>query len=78
MFPRARLGLYKTELVYPRGPWTRLEDIELATLEYVWCFNNHRLLKPIGLVPPAEFEQTYYRELNPQSNIEELKPISLR
>ncbi len=72
------MGLYKTELVYPRGPWTRLEDIELATLEYVWWFNNHRLLKPIGLVPPAEFERAYYRELNPQSNIEELKPISLR
>ncbi|HIF22424.1 MAG TPA: hypothetical protein EYQ27_11065, partial [Gemmatimonadetes bacterium] len=25
------IGLYKTELVYPRGPWQSLEDVELAT-----------------------------------------------
>ena len=52
-WPRTIIGLYKTELVYHHGPWSRLEDIELATLEWVWWFNNHRLLKPIGLVPPA-------------------------
>jgi transposase InsO family protein len=53
------IGLYKTELVHPRRPWTSLEDLELATLEYVWWFNNHRLLEPIGDVPPAEKEQQY-------------------
>lgn len=31
-----------------------------ATLEWVaWC-NGHRLLEPLGYVPPAEFEQVYY------------------
>jgi putative transposase len=25
-------------------------------------FNNRRLLGPIGNQPPAEFEQTYYRQ----------------
>ena len=30
------IGLYKTELIRPRGPWRNLEDIELATLEWVW------------------------------------------
>ena len=40
---------------YRHGPWLeRLDDIELATLEWVWWFNNHRLLEPIGLVRPAE------------------------
>ena len=72
------IGLYKTELVYHHGPWSRLEDIELATLEWVWWFNNHRLLKPIGLVPPAEFEEVYYRELHTPAKLETLKSIGLR
>lgn len=50
------IGLYKTELVYPRGPWQSLEDVELATLEWVWWFNNHRLFGPHGHIPPAEYE----------------------
>lgn len=32
----------------------RLEDqgaVELATLEWVSCFYNHRLLEPIGYIP---------------------------
>ena len=72
------IGLYKTELVYRHGPWSRLEDIELATLEYVWWFNNHRLLKPIGLIPPAEFEESYYRGLNTPAMLETLNTNSLR
>ena len=53
------IGLYKTELVYPRGPWQGLEDVELATLEWVWWFNNHRLFGPHGHIPPAEYEELY-------------------
>ena len=48
------IGLYKTELIYPRGPWSRIEDVELATLEWVWWFNNHRLFGPLGHIPPRE------------------------
>jgi transposase InsO family protein len=29
-------GLYKTELIRQRGPWKTVEQVELATLEYVW------------------------------------------
>ena len=72
------IGLYKTELVYRHGPWSRLDDIELATLEWVWWFNNHRLLKPIGLVPPAEYEEAYYREPNTPANLETLNTNGLR
>jgi len=57
------IGLYKTELIRRRGPWRHLEDVEFATLNWVWWFNNHRLLGPIGLIPPAEFEEQYYRSL---------------
>ena len=61
------IGLYKTELIYPQGPWTRFEDVELATLEWVWWFNNHRLLEPIGDIPPAEHEELYHSRHDAQS-----------
>jgi transposase InsO family protein len=54
-------GLYKTELIYKRGPWRHRESVELATLEYVDWFNTKRLLEPIGNIPPAEFEEEYHR-----------------
>ncbi len=53
-------GLFKTEIIWPNGPWRNLEEVEFATLEWVDWFNNKRLLGPIGDVPPAEFEQLYY------------------
>jgi transposase InsO family protein len=55
------IGLVKTEVIYARGPWRTLEAVECATLERVDWFNHRRLLEPIGHVPPAEFEQEYYR-----------------
>jgi len=30
--------------------------VELATLQWVSWFNHHRLLEPIGYIPPAEAE----------------------
>lgn len=55
------IGLYKTEVIWKRGPWRNLEQVEFATLEWVHWFNHHRLLEPIGNVPPAELEARYYR-----------------
>jgi transposase InsO family protein len=57
------IGLYKTEVIYHRGPWRNIEAVEYATLEWVDWFNNRRLLEPIGNMPPAEFETAYYRQL---------------
>jgi transposase InsO family protein len=37
------IGLFKTEVIRRRGPWRSHEDVEFATLEWVWWF-NHRLL----------------------------------
>ena len=56
-------GLYKAELIHRRAPWKTKQAVELATLEWVSWFNHHRLLEPIGYVPPAEFEANYYRQL---------------
>lgn len=55
-------GLYKAELIHRRGPWKTREAVELAALEWVSWFNNHRLLEPIGYIPPAEAETNYWRE----------------
>ena len=54
------IGLFKTEVIHRRGPWRHLEAVEYATLEWVDWFNHHRLLEPIGNVPPAELETSYY------------------
>jgi transposase InsO family protein len=55
-------GLFKTEVIWPNGPWRNLEEVEFATLEWVDWFNHRRLLEPIGDIPPAEFEAMYYED----------------
>ena len=57
------IGLFKTELIQLKGPWRHLEAVEFATLGWVDWFNHQRLLEPIGYVPPAEYEATYYQQL---------------
>ena len=52
-------GLYKTELIYRRGPWRGCEDLELATLTWVDWFNHRRLYGALGYVPPAEYEASW-------------------
>ena len=58
------IGLFKTEVIRRRGPWRNLEQVEFATLEWVHWFNHQRLLEPIGNVPPAELEESYYQSTN--------------
>ena len=33
-------NLYKTELIRQRGPWRTVEQVELATLGWVWCMRK--------------------------------------
>lgn len=62
-------GLYKAELIHRRAPWKTKEAVEFATLEWVHWFNQHRLLEPIGYIPPAEAEANYYRQLASQATV---------
>jgi putative transposase len=55
------IGLFKAEVIRRRGPWRGFDDVEFATLEWVWWFNQHRLLEPLGYVPPAEYEALFHR-----------------
>lgn len=55
-------GLYKTELIRRQGPWRTVEQVEIATLEYVWWWNNQRLHGELDLRTPAEVEAAYYAD----------------
>lgn len=55
-------GLYKTELVYRRGPWRTFEELELATLKWVDWYNNRRIHSGCGNMPPVEYERSYYAQ----------------
>lgn len=56
-------GLYKAEVIHRRSAWKTIESVELATLEWVAWFNHHRLMEPLGYIPPAEAEMNYYHQL---------------
>ena len=56
------IGLFKTELIKPHGPWRTADQVELATLDYVDWFNQRRLFETCGDIPPAELETAYYRQ----------------
>ena len=55
-------GLYKTELIYRHVPWRGVDHVELQTARWVEWWNKRRLHSACKMVPPAEFEDTYYRE----------------
>lgn len=55
-------NLYKTELIRQRGPWRTVEQVELATLEYVWWWNHQRLHGELDLRTPIEVEHAYYAD----------------
>jgi transposase InsO family protein len=60
-------GLFKAEVIHRRGPWRSFEAVEYATLEWVYWFNNRRLLEPIGNIPPAEAEANFYAALETEA-----------
>jgi putative transposase len=63
------IGLYKTELVDRHSPWHSLDDLELATLEYIDWYNHRRLHSACDCRPPAEHEAVYYDQHQPQADL---------
>lgn len=53
-------NLYKTELIGQQGPWRTVEQVELATVEYVWWWNHERLHQELDMRTPAKVEQANY------------------
>ena len=61
----SHFALFRTELIKKRRPWRTIEQVELATLEWVWWFNNQRLHSELDYQTPAEIEAAYYAQTNP-------------
>ncbi|MCK8469044.1 IS3 family transposase [Microbacterium sp. KSW4-16] len=53
-------NLYKTDLIPQQGPWRTVEQVELATLDWVWWWNNQRRHGELDMRTPLEVEQAYY------------------
>jgi putative transposase len=60
------VGLYKTELIHRRGPWRNLEQVELATAEWVDWWNQRRLHGATDNLPPAEYERRWWEQAEAQ------------
>ncbi|SOT46186.1 transposase [Burkholderia cenocepacia] len=65
-------GVYKAELIHRRAPSKTRESVELATLEWVAWYNHHRLMEPLGYIPPAEAEANYYGQLRNAADVSAL------
>lgn len=55
-------GLYKTELIRQQGPRRTVEQVELATLEHLWWWNNARLHREPDMRTPIEVETAHYAD----------------
>jgi hypothetical protein len=72
------VGRGQVEVIHRRGPWKTKQAVELATLEWVSWFNHHRLMEPLGYLPPAEFEEHYHRQRAGQAATVSLNRTGLR
>ena len=54
------IGLYKTELIKPRRPWKGIDDLEIATAEWIDWFNRRRPFEYCDDLTPVEAEAAHY------------------
>lgn len=55
-------SLYKAELVRNKGPWQSINDLEVATAEWVDWWNERRLHGELDHRPPSEVETVYWAD----------------
>lgn len=55
-----KAGCIRNPATRPICGWKAVADFEIAVSEYVDLFNHRRLPGEPGLVPPAEYEATYW------------------
>jgi putative transposase len=65
----SQIGLFKAELIRRRGPWKTVDDVELATLEWVDWHNNRRLHTACHDLTPVEYEQVFYGQHPAQQTV---------
>ncbi|EST27561.1 hypothetical protein N566_23265 [Streptomycetaceae bacterium MP113-05] len=59
-------SLFKAELIRNKGPWTGINDVEIAVAEYIGWFNRRRLHGELGQVTPAEYEALHTASTAPE------------
>ena len=60
----SQIGLYKTELIRPEGPWRGVEHVELETLNWVDWFNTERPYEAIDDLTPVAADEHHYAARN--------------
>ncbi|MGW1710521.1 IS3 family transposase [Streptomyces sp. NPDC002206] len=63
-------SLFKAELIRNKGPWTGINDVEVAVAKYVDWFNQRRLHGELGHVTPAEHEAAHYLAAEPPASLQ--------
>ena len=59
-------GLYKAEVIdYLKQEWDGVNDVALATLDWIHWYNHERLHSTNGYVSPVDAENIYYCSLIP-------------
>jgi putative transposase len=57
----SQIGLFKSELFHPHGPWRDRDHLEAAVLDWVAWFNTDRAHESIDDLTPAAAEELHYR-----------------
>jgi putative transposase len=60
----SQIGLYKTELIRPEGPWRDVDHVEVETLNWVDWFNTERLHESVDDMTPQAVEDFHYAAKN--------------
>jgi putative transposase len=56
-------SLYKRELIDPKKDWIGVDDVMLATMDWVQWYNEDRIHSYSADIPPKKYEEIYYRAL---------------
>ncbi|HET6191957.1 MAG TPA: IS3 family transposase [Trebonia sp.] len=56
-------SLYKRELIDPKKDWLGVDDVMLATMDWVQWYNEDRIHSYSGDMPPKKYEEIYYQAL---------------
>jgi putative transposase len=56
-------SLYKRELIDPKKDWRGVDDVMLATMDWVQWYNEDRIHSYSGDMPPRKYEEIYYQAL---------------
>ena len=56
-------SLYKRELIDFRKGWQGVDDVMLATMDWVSWYNEDRLHSYCGDMPPKEYDEIHYKAL---------------